>query len=252
MGLDRGERVPEQLDRLGPRRAEAQHAGADPLGECHSGVDGRIGAEELDPPPVGAEHDREHQQADVVMLTRGAGEHGRPTHAAPSLGDQPAEMRAHLGGDRVLLRDRELAAVPRLAGPLERRRHDLRQGLLERKHGKGLVERCRDGARVVLLDRSDQRVAEIGRVVERDRRRLVDHAGCLADPPAVPDPVAQPLDALHVHLAVAPLPAGRADRPEHAVTLLPLAQRVGRDAGPPGECCNVEQGCSHWTIPGRS
>ena len=133
-----------------------------------------------------------------MVLARSAGEHGRAAHAALSLRDQLAEMRAYLGRDRVLLRDRELAAVPRLAGPAKRGRHDLRQGLLERQHGKGLVERRRDGARVVLRDRRDQRVAEIGRLVERDRRRLVDHAGRLADPPAVPDPVAQPLDALDV------------------------------------------------------
>src|SRR4029079_4215826 len=73
----------------------------------------------------------------------------------------------------------------------------------------------------------------------------------LADPPAVTDSVAQPLHPLGVHLAIAALPPGRAHGPEHAVALLPLPQRVGCDARSPGECCDVEQGCGHWTIPGR-
>ena len=75
-----------------------------------------------------------------MVLTRRAGEDGRPAHASPSLRDQLAKMRADLGRDRVLLRDRELAAVPRVTGPLERRRHDLREGLLEAEHGEGLVD----------------------------------------------------------------------------------------------------------------
>jgi len=69
----------------------------------------------------------------------------------------------------------------------------------------------------------------------QDGHFFVEDAGSLADPPAVADPVTEPLDALDVVLAVAPLAARRADGPDHPVALLPLAERVGCDAGAPGK-----------------
>ena len=83
-------------------------------------VDRRVGAEELDSPAVGAQHHGQHQQADVVLLAGSAGEDGDAADAAAPIRDQLAEVRAHLGRDRMLLRDRELAAVPRLTGPAQR------------------------------------------------------------------------------------------------------------------------------------
>ena len=158
-------------------------------------------------------------------MTRPRGHcHGRPT--------QPAEMGAHLRGDRVLLRHRQLAPMPRLARPAERGRDDVRERLTRagarRRSGRAWPTRPGDRSQRHPLD---ERVAELGRVVERGRARLVEDAGRLADPPAVADPVAQPLHALHVRLAVAALAARGAHGPEHAVALLPLAERVGRDAG---------------------
>ena len=125
------------------------------------------------------------------------------------------------------------------------------EGPLERQHGEGLVEGGRDCLQIVGPHRGDQAVAQLGGVVEGDRRRLVEHACRLADPPTVTDAVAQPLHALDVGLAVAALPSGRPLGPEHAVAVLPFAQRVRRDARPARESRDVEERRRHWTIPGH-
>ena len=180
-----------------------------------------------------------------------AGEHGHAVHAALPVRDQLPEVRSHLGRERVLLGDRQLAAVPRLAGPAQGRCDHVGQRLFERQHGERLVEGRRERERVAVPDRRDQRIAELAGLVERRRAGLVDHARGLADAPAVANPVAQPFDALDVRLAVASLPSRRPDGPEHAVALFPLAERVGCDAGPAGEGGDVEERRGHWTIPGH-
>ena len=135
------------------------------------------------------------------------------------------------------------------ASPVHRSagRDDVRERLLEREHGERLVERRGDAPKVVRDHRLDERVPKLSGIVERGRARLVEDARRLADAPAVADPVAQPLDPLHVRLAVAPLTSRRAHRPQDAVALLPLAKRVGRDAGAAREGGDVEEG-RHWTF----
>ena len=69
----------------------------------------------------------------------------------------------------------------------------------------------------------------------QERRRL-------ADPEALREAVAQPLDARDVALVVAALAPGGATGPEDAVAALPLPQRVGADAGAMGDGRDVEPG----------
>ena len=86
-----------------------------------------------------------------------------------------------------------------------------------------------------------ERVAQRLRLGERWSARLVEQARGLADPPPLGQPVAQPFHACDVLLAVAPLSALGALRPEDAVARLPLAERVGCDPGAPRDRSDVEQ-----------
>ena len=72
------------VDRLGPGGAEAEGRPApNRLREGDGCIDGRVGAEKLHPPAVGAEHDGEHGRPDIVMLSRSAGEHRPPRARLP-------------------------------------------------------------------------------------------------------------------------------------------------------------------------
>ena len=91
-----------------------------------------------------------------------------------------------------------------------------------------------------LGDRVDDRVAQAaGRRLGAGVVRLQQGCG-LADPEALREPVAEPLDAGDVALVVATLPAGRAAGAENPVAPLPLAERVRADPGPPGDGGDVE------------
>ena len=70
-----------------------------------------------------------------------AREHGDPVRASAPVGEQLAEVRAHLRRDRMLLRDRQLAAVPRVAGPAQGGCDDVGQRLL-----RGTARRTSDRA----------------------------------------------------------------------------------------------------------
>src|SRR5262249_11204752 len=81
------------------------------------------------------------------------------------------------------------------------------------------------------------------KLVGGDRRdaRRPEQRGRLADAVALFDPGLQPLDARDVLLAVATLAAGRPVRAQDAVALLPLPDRVRRDAGTAVERRDIER-----------
>ncbi len=81
---------------------------------------------------------------------------------------------------------------------------------------------------------------QLGGAGRRRPRAVPEQGGSLADPIALGEPGAQPVDARDVQLGVAPLAAVGAARLQDAVALLPLPQCVWRDAGAPRECRNVQ------------
>ena len=173
------------------------------------------------------------------------GEHGDAAGAPATVREELAEMRSHLGGDRVLLRDRELTAMPRLPRPPKRGRDDLGERLRQRKDGEGLVEDRRDPLRIGGMDSVDQPLPQIVRPIERDGICLVENARSLPDAPSFGNPIAEPLDPLHVQFGVATLSSRRSHRLQHAVALLPLAQGVGCDAGASCQSCDIEERGRH-------
>ena len=85
-------------------------------------------------------------------------------------------------------------------------------------------------------------------VADSDRRRLEarppEQASGLADAESLVQARLQPLDAQDVVLRVAPVRPGRPLRLQHAVALLPLAERRGGDAGLPRDGLDV-----HAAVP---
>ena len=243
----------QRLDRLAAGGADAEHRRPDLRRERERRLDRRVGAEELDPPAVGAQHRRRASAARCRAARRGRrrARRRRARRPAPSDISFPRCARTFA----VIACSWATESSPRCQASPVQRRAGVTTSVSACSSGRtanawsSVADTCRGS---LSPNRGDQRIPEIRGIVERGRARLVDHACRLADPPAVTDPVAQPLDALHVGLGVAPLAAGRSLRPEDAVALLPLAQRVRRDARPAREGCDVEEGCWHWTIPGRS
>src|SRR5436305_4498641 len=113
---------------------------------------------------------------------------------------------------------------------LEGRREDIEQRVGERAQCERVTDEAAQLARVARGRRVDDRVAQLRRSV-RDDSALAEQRGRFADPVALADARLQPLDAPDIELAVATLAAGGALGMQHAVPLLPLATRVGRDAG---------------------
>src|SRR5262249_10974594 len=118
----------------------------------------------------------------------------------------------------------------------------VRQRVVNAEQGKRLVESDADLGRLAALDRVEDAAKMIVGLppgVDADR---AEQARRLADPVALVEPLAQPLDARDVTLGVAALAACRAVGLEDPVALLPLAQRVRRDPRALRERSNVEAG----------
>ena len=138
-------------------------------------LDRRVGAEIDDAPAARAQREPERDEAEVVVLARQAGEHGRGADPhAPAAGDaeQPATQD---GGGEVLLGDRCVAACPALSELAQVGQHDFAQQRLQGGHGQEPVE---DRLCPRLVE-AVQRVGELfaqRRPGERRRRRfLADH-----------------------------------------------------------------------------
>src|SRR5678816_1772338 len=109
-----------KLGAVFPERARLDGADHDELGvACARGVgdayERGVGTEVHDAPPPGAQRETEDDQAEVVLLARGAREHDpRPEPATPPAGEAE-EAPAEDARGEVLLRHRDLAPLPAVA-----------------------------------------------------------------------------------------------------------------------------------------
>ena len=114
--------------------------------------------EERDPPPVLADRETECDQAEIVALSRGAGEQGERAGARTPAAGEAEQPRAQQLGREVLLGDRDLPASPARAELRQRRQEEGRERGLEREPSQRLVDdRVRRGL-VECLDRIQQQL----------------------------------------------------------------------------------------------
>ena len=175
-----------------------------------------------------------------MPLLRAAGEYCLAADARPPVGEHPLEPRPHRLGQQVLLGDRAAPVDPAAADRLERRLHDLLDRARDRVQRERLLDERGEYDRIAGMGRLDQRVAQLARGGDRDLAGGIEQGRGFGDAEALREPVAQPLDAGDVAVVVAALAAGRPVRSQDAVAPLPLAQRVGGDARPPGDRGDVE------------
>ena len=163
-----------------------------------------------------------------MLLARSAREHGDAAHAAARVREQMPEPGPHRLAHEVLSCDRERAALPSVADGSQKRAQHLHQRCVDAEERERLVDPQADLGRF----RTPERMKNSAQVIARRARRLdsdrAEQRGCLADPVALPEPFAQPLDAGDVALGVAALPARSARGLEDLVALLPLPERLGR------------------------
>jgi endonuclease VIII len=232
--------APETLDAIPHRRAQAERVRIDVLGHGCSRGDGRVGAEEDDAPTVRAHEHAEHEQAELVSLAGSAGQDSRAADSVCAGSKERFEPRPHLGAEDVFLGDAQLPGLPALAGFREQRRDHVRKGAGNVLDGEGLVEQRPDGGQIGPDDRVVDGVPKLCRRLRRLERAAAEHRSRLADPVALAQPLVQPFDPAHVDFGVAAVTAGRTRRAQHSVPLLPLAQGVRGDAGPPRDGGNVQ------------
>src|SRR4051812_15157742 len=140
----------------------------------------------------------------------------------------------------MLLRHRQLAALPALADLLEERLQHGGQRVVDAEEGECLVEPDSDLCRVALVDRPQDHLQMVACVPGGLDADGTEERRCLADPVPLLEPGAQPFDPRYVALGVAALAARRAHRLEDRVPLLPLAKRVRSHARALCKCRDIQ------------
>jgi hypothetical protein len=172
------------------------------------------------------------------------------TAARPVAGgvEQGAQLRTDDLGGGVLLADPEVAVLPAVADPPQRRPDHVADCDGRRVERERVVHGPVDPRR---LERGDRVHDLVHEVADPDRGRLearpAEEPSGLADAEPLSQARLQPLDTQHVVLRVAPVGAGRPLRLQHAVALLPLAKRRGGNAGLPRDRLDV-----HAAAPRRA
>ena len=106
-------------------RRDDDDLGRDSTRSVRDRLDRRVGAEEGDAPTAVAQRERENDEAEVVLVARGCCEErvpAAPTTPAPA---EPEQASAEEVAREVLLRHRDLAALPALTEVAEDGQDDL-------------------------------------------------------------------------------------------------------------------------------
>ena len=124
------------------------------------GIDGRVGAEECDPPAAGAHGEPEADQSEVVQLAGRAGEQGQRTAALTPVAGQAEQPAAEDVGREVLLGNARQSGAPAFSQVSEVVEHDLPEQRIERKHAQRPVECAVGGGLVEPVERVGERLPQ--------------------------------------------------------------------------------------------
>ena len=215
----------------GDRSREHDHRRLQRLGGLYDRRDRGARSEVADAPAVAPQQQPERHEREVVLLALDAGEQcSRPLTAIPPTreGHEPAPDEV---ARKVLLRDRDLTTLPALA-ELTEVRQEASSSMTstvkaERRRSKAACAPASSNESSAAASAADasamRRLREPGPVGDDEPRRL-----CCREAPV--EVGAHLQDAADVLVAVETKPPTRALGSEQAVTALPGAQQLDRDA----------------------
>lgn len=205
-------------------------------------IDGRVGAQQRDAPPLLAQREREADQRQVVQLARRAGQDGARAAAIVPAAATPDEPGAQHPAGEVLLGDGDLAGAPSLAEVAQIREHDARDHRLEGEVLHDVVDRRVCAALVEALQRGTQLGDRIAVELGGPGRGVL--RACTGSGLGGRQPARKVLlhrdDPGDVGIGIQPEATGAASRIHELVAAFPCAQHVGGEADPSREFADAQ------------